>query len=107
MRCERATVAEVFSHFAVFMCLGTGLASTEKSDAATQLIALTGDVQPGGLARLSYVSVATLNNAGNVVFRAGLTHGIGGVGAANDSAVWRVAGSNRSLVAWEGVTPLP
>jgi hypothetical protein len=107
MRCRRATFAEVCSHFAVLMCLAAALMPARNSHATTQLIALTGDVQPGSLAQLSGVSQATLNNAGDVAFRATLAHGIDGVSASNDRAVWKIAGGQRSLLTWGGVDLAP
>jgi hypothetical protein len=107
MRCERATFAEVCSHFAVLMCLAATLTPARNSHATTQLIALTGDVQPGSLAQLSGISQATLNNAGDVAFRATLAHGSGGVSASNDRAVWKIADGQRSLLTWGGVHLAP
>jgi hypothetical protein len=75
--------------------------------AATQLIALSGDLQSGAAARLQNITQASLSDSGHIAFHATLQHGIGGVSAGNDRAVWRVSGGTRHLVAWGGVTAAP
>jgi hypothetical protein len=76
--------------------------------AADQLVAITGDAQPGGGgAKLQNVAAASVNDAGQVALRATLAHGVGGVTAANDSAIWRISGATRELMARTGVSGAP
>lgn len=75
--------------------------------AEQQILAITGDVQPGGSgAQLTGVAMPTLNNSGQVVLQARLAEGVGGVGSQNDAALWFVDGAVRELLAWKGAGDL-
>jgi hypothetical protein len=76
--------------------------------AASELLAVTGHLQPGSTSiQLLGVSAATLNEAGEVAFRATLQQGVGPVDATNDRAIWSIDGSVRALIAQAGVGGAP
>jgi hypothetical protein len=107
MRCERRVARITSIPPVVFVSWVALVMYCGDIEAATQLIALTGDLQPGGTARLLDITQATLSDSGHIAFHATLQPGIGGVSAANDRAVWRVSGGSDQLVAWGGVTAAP
>jgi hypothetical protein len=75
--------------------------------AEQQILAISGDSQPGAVGpMLAGVGAPTLNNAGQAVLQARLTDGIGGVGSHNDAALWFIDGATRELLAWKGAGDL-
>jgi hypothetical protein len=83
-------------------------ASARQASAASELLAVTGSLQPGSTSvQLLGVSAATLNEGGEVAFRATLKQGVGLINAANDRAVWRIDGADRRLLAQAGVGGVP
>ncbi|MBA3485406.1 MAG: hypothetical protein H0T51_26725 [Pirellulales bacterium] len=82
--------------------------SGRHTNAASELLAVTGQLQPGSSSiQLLGVSASTLNEAGEVAFRATLKQGVGLVDATNDRAVWRIDGAVRRLIAQTGVGDVP
>jgi hypothetical protein len=75
--------------------------------AASELLAVTGDLQPGSASiQLLGLSAATLNDSGEVAFRATLKPDVGPIDSTNDRAVWKI-GATRSLIAQAGVGVAP
>lgn len=76
--------------------------------ATTQLLAVTGDAQPGAAgAQLEGIAGAALNASGQVVVQATLREGVGGVTAGDRDAVWRIDSSGKSSLARTGVGSVP
>ena len=87
--------------------VGSVLLWPNVSWAEYQLLAITGDAQPGGSgARLAGVSAPTLNNSGQVVLQARLAEGVGGGGPQNDAALWFIDKVLRESIAWKGAGDL-
>ncbi|BBO34752.1 DUF7453 family protein [Lacipirellula parvula] len=68
-----------------------------------QIIAMSGDLQPGGSgAMLAGVSAPTLNDSGQVLLQARLLEGVAGVQPNNDAALWVIDGGTRRLLVRKG-----
>ena len=92
---------------AALMLLNVSLLTPSVGSADQQILAISGDAQPGGSgAQLAGVGTPTLNNSGQVVLQARLTEGVGGVDSQNDAALWFIDGSARELLAWKGAGDL-
>src|SRR5688500_2254190 len=69
--------------------LAPSLHGWTEARAAHDLIAVSGELLPGGGgAQLQGVSALSLNEAGYAAFRGTLKHGVTGVGTTNDKVVW-------------------
>jgi hypothetical protein len=91
----------------LLICLAATAAATHRGFAATQLLALTGDAQPGGGgAQLQSITAAALNEAGQAALLGTLKVGVGGVTAGNSSVAWLV-GSGKQLLARTGLAGAP
>jgi hypothetical protein len=99
-RSRRAPFSRLF--YALFLGPICALFYPGLASAGIELLAITGDVQPGGSARLSGVSTAAINSSGEVTFRATLQQGLGGVTSTNDKAIWRVHGPAKQVLARTG-----
>lgn len=88
--------------------LAVAMTNPRSASAASALIAVTGDLQPGSASvQLLGVSAATINATGQVAFRATLKQDVGPVDSTNDRAVWRIAGADRKLIAQAGAGGVP
>jgi hypothetical protein len=71
-----------------------------RTDAATQLLAITGDAQPGVAgAQLQSITQAALNDAGQAALLGTLKVGAGGVTAANNGVAWLLSGGGKQSLA--------
>lgn len=92
---------------AALWLIGSVVTPPKVCSAEQQILAISGDAQPGGDgAQLAGVGMPLLNNAGQVVLQARLAEGPGDVGSQNDAALWFVDGAARELLAWKGAGDL-
>lgn len=100
-----ATSRRVLHSIGVALFATAGLLLTNQSVlAGTEVVAVTGDAAPGAAgAKLGSIAAGSINDAGEVVFRATLQEGFGGVSSTNDAVVWRLSESTKAIIAREGV----
>lgn len=107
LRPYRTIFRSPFSAIAVLTFAGSISLSPIVGWAEQQILAISGDAQPGESgAQLAGVGTPTINNSGQVVLQARLAEGAGGVGSQNDAALWFVDGAMRELLAWKGAGDL-
>jgi hypothetical protein len=78
------------------------------SAASLQLLAVSGDAQPGVAgSQLQSIAAPALNESGQVALIATLKTGLGGVTTSNNVALWRIDGGAKQSVARTGVGSAP
>ncbi len=97
----RRTQTSLFSKTSrTLICLTACATLSVRADAATQLLAITGDSQPGVAgALLQLVTQAALNDAGQAALLGTLKVGAGGVTAVNDGVAWLLSGGGKQSLA--------